>query len=241
MSRYCRPCVSVTLVLLVLFARVIQAHAAKIDANTASTCLTSLRSWAEESKDSPWQAHANSFTDAEKTCHTSGVCGSLRVPSDDSKFLKRLSSQCKDQMKMYRNINIGIGPSATRSFGWEGSTKSAPPPQLCPGHLGARRPLNPVVVEAPEMHGFALCTIPKSGCSNLRKLTNAMSNFPQSWGEMTSKKASWRANFMPYPTLWHFYNLIDVVEDVYPTFIVGKPARPGSVRFSRQDGARWTY
>lgn len=154
------------------------------------------------------------------------VCGPLDIPfngttageqqQQEQSFLKRLSPQCQDVMHTYRRADLETPLGLHTKRDEETGEHRGP----CPDHRGATTPTNPVVVQAPGVQSFVICTVPKSGCTNLRKLMHAVMNYPSS-APTNAVKAFWEVQESDYPSLWH-YDIAPVPADVYPSFIVGR-------------------
>lgn len=151
-------------------------------------------------------------------------CGPLDIPSskESSSFLKRLSPQCQDVMLQYRRTDLQtpLGLQLGVNAGEVGRSMKKGSAGPCPHYRGATTATNPVVVEAPGVHSFVICTVPKSGCTNLRKLMHAVINGPQKT-HYNAVKASGSPHQQHYSTLWH-YDIAPIPADIYPTFIVGR-------------------
>ena len=155
------------------------------------------------------------------------VCGALQLPDasgppESQSFLQRLSPQCQDVMKAYRrqdlDARLGLQFDEDADAGGQSVKEGKRGP--CPETRGATTPTNPVVVQADGVHSFVICTVPKSGCTNLRKLMHAVINN----GQRTSARSlsvPGNPHRHDYATLWH-YERTHVPPDVYPSFIVGR-------------------
>lgn len=144
------------------------------------------------------------------------LCGQLRAPADGLTFLDRLSPECRATMMSMRGPEVpdnrfGLDPNALENF--RGTH--------CPKAWGSTYPSSSVVVDHPAIHPFTMCTVPKAGCTSLRRLMHAIIHTPdpQPYNAIEQQQ---KAHFDPYPTLWHYANLTYVEGGVVPTFIVGR-------------------
>jgi hypothetical protein len=84
----------------------------------------------------------------------------------------------------------------------------------CKSDAAAHFPTNPVVVESKLAANFAMCSVPKAGCSLLRSLLYVLTHPAAE----TAKFGAFKVHSVPYPTIWH-YRAADhsVLQDTYPT------------------------
>lgn len=140
-------------------------------------------------------------------------CGSLGQPADGGTFLGRLSNKCIAKMQQYRRP--GVGPGSKCGFSNHQSAE-------CPSQRPIQRskPTEVNIIEAKNAHPFAICTIPKSGCTHLRKLLQAMMRYPEPlpYSTMTQQHA---AHFWGYTTIWNYEERY-LPADVYPSFSIGR-------------------
>ena len=91
--------------------------------------------------------------------------------------------------------------------------------QKCSTSPEASFATNPVVVESSggQIANFAMCTVPKAGCTLVRTLLYALTRD-------TSRPVSFHSSTVhgeKYPTIWHYHPNTDF-PDTYPTFVVGR-------------------
>lgn len=148
------------------------------------------------------------------------VCGALDIPETSESFLNRMSPQCQDVMKQYRRLDVGTPLGLHLDVNNETRKQKGGHSGPCPERRGATTPTNPVVVQAPGVRSFVICTVPKSGCTSLRKLMHAVINNGKRTPE-SSLSVPGNPHRHDYATLWH-YEHSEVPADVYPSFIVGR-------------------
>jgi hypothetical protein len=97
------------------------------------------------------------------------ICGSLDLNWHSEAFYDVLSPSCKSIMAKYRS-NVGDDQTDVQHNG-------------CVSAEMARYATAPTVVQTGETPGFAICTIPKAGCSLWRSLLAVLTHHP--------KRVSW--------------------------------------------------
>lgn len=118
------------------------------------------------------------------------VCGA--IPETDVKFNERLSPQCTTLLDSYKSKWSRQGLS------------NAVAPHPCSTSKKALGPHGPVLISSKYPTAtFAMCTIPKSGCTNFRKLLSTVMLHPD---PMPSDSFSqwFNPHMWPYPTVWHY-------------------------------------
>lgn len=118
-------------------------------------------------------------------------CGDF--PSNLRPFTTQLSPQCAALLTNYRSRWSEIGLSNTMTHH-----------RTRPCTLQRTTvPRNPVVISSNSTATFVLCTAPKAGCTNLRKLMHAIISHPvhtstDAYGQFKG------VHFARYPTVWHY-------------------------------------
>jgi hypothetical protein len=151
---------------------------------------------------------ASSFSD----CHRS-ICGSLDTGYATSTFLNRLSDTCRAQMKTYRSPQAVAGGWLVRH--------DVPTASKCSTQRQSAHPTNPVVIELGYGSPFIMCTIPKVGCTNFRKLLRTLFLVPK-LPPPNPTKQTMKAHFGIYSTLWHYHHMDVRLDDRYPSFALGR-------------------
>jgi hypothetical protein len=145
-------------------------------------------------------------------CHTS-ICGSLDTGYATSTFLNRLSDTCRAQMETYRSPQAVAGGWLVRH--------DVPIASKCSTQRRSADPTNPVVIEVGYGSPFIICTIPKVGCTNFRKLLRALLLVPKL--PLANPAEQWKqAHFGMYPTLWHYHHMDVRLDGRYPSFALGR-------------------
>lgn len=158
------------------------------------------------------------------------ICGSLDTNNNLSAFMDRLSDSCRRIMSTYsdpsmsRKLMARIQEEEAHSiisFPYAPSwfTERSHSFQRCSTSPEASFATNPVVVESNGDHAanFAMCTVPKAGCTLLRSLLFALTRD-------NSRPVSFRSSAVhsaKYPTVWHYHPKSDF-PDTYPTFVIGR-------------------
>ena len=158
------------------------------------------------------------------------VCGSLDTSNNLSSFMDRLSSSCRTVMSGYSDPGMSRKLMARIQEEEEHSMSSFPYTptwftgrsqswQKCSTSPEASFATNPVVVESSggQIANFAMCTVPKAGCTLVRTLLYALTRD-------TSRPVSFHSSTVhgeKYPTIWHYHPNTDF-PDTYPTFVVGR-------------------
>eukprot|EP00892_Ulva_mutabilis_P004367 jgi/Ulvmu1/2301/UM013_0149.1 len=125
----------------------------------------------------------------DPTCKAANICGA--IPESPLSFSSRLSTQCAALFESYRSPWSKLGMSNLVS------NDAARP---C-DKATAFTPNNPVIVATNTTATFAVCTVPKSGCSNLRKLLYAIVNDPVK-PDLDALAQFSLPHFFKYPTVW---------------------------------------
>ena len=87
-----------------------------------------------------------------------------------------------------------------------------------------------MVIDGPYSDPFIMCTIPKVGCSNFRKLMRVLFTPPEQLPQ-TQQQQLYRAHFALYPTIWHYNHTGAVLDDSFPAFAIGRdPCDPFNSR-----------
>eukprot|EP00892_Ulva_mutabilis_P004683 jgi/Ulvmu1/2587/UM014_0038.1 len=119
------------------------------------------------------------------------ICG--EIPPSPLNFTERLSPQCSALFDSYRSSWSRMHLSNTVK----------PGDRLCSHSILARSPTNPVLMSAPNTATFLLCSVPKVGCTNLRKLLYAM--LQESDAPIRDAFTQFNSvHLPPYPTIWHY-------------------------------------
>lgn len=137
-------------------------------------------------------------------------CGALSTPADDQTFLGRLSEECVATMERYRRPDVNSGDFV----GYTDQDNL-----FCIAEK-ASSTLQLSIIEAENSHPFGMCTIPKSGCTHLRKLMQAMMHYPDPL-PYSPKEQQFAAHFWRYVTIWNYDDKY-LTADVYPSFSVGR-------------------
>jgi hypothetical protein len=153
------------------------------------------------------------------------VCEQLGTGQQTS-FLQNLSPACRNVMLEYRTADRStfgfLMPRKGKcmSLQHQGQVFRLGNARMS---VAASRPTNPVVVEAPGIKNFVLCTVPKSGCTHFRKLLNAIIHNPEADGntDVNGTAEVVHAHFGRFPTIWH-YEHDHLPADLYPSFIIGR-------------------
>eukprot|EP00892_Ulva_mutabilis_P001468 jgi/Ulvmu1/11321/UM074_0036.1 len=124
-------------------------------------------------------------------CDAESICG--RLPPSPLPMSSRLSPRCTTVLSTYRSswAELGLSNFVTKH--------SARPCKLA----DASRARSPVVVSSNSTATFVLCTVPKAGCTNLRKLLHAIISDPEhdstdAFGQF------YGTHVASYPTVWHY-------------------------------------
>jgi hypothetical protein len=157
------------------------------------------------------------------------VCGSLDT-SNISPFMDRLSESCRAIMSRYSDPSMSRKlmdrikkeeEHSVTSFPYAPSwfTERTQPWQRCSASPEASFATNPVIVQSSksQFSNFAMCTVPKAGCTLVRTLLYVLTrgiSQPVSFHSSAVHGAN-------YPTIWHYYPKSDF-PDTYPTFVVGR-------------------
>lgn len=162
-----------------------------------------------------------------KPCTGTTHCGDF--PTNPHPFTTQLSPQCAALLGTYRSLWSKIGLSNTVTH-----HKTRP--------CTLRRttaPRNPVVISSNSTATFVLCTAPKAGCTNLRKLMHAIISDPvhtstDAYGQFAG------VHFARYPTVWHYDLPVPAPTGASPTpSITPQPSRSLSTSESTTAGALW--
>lgn len=150
-------------------------------------------------------------------CHEA-LCGPLETAEAELPFLERLAPACRAQMEAYRDTSATQGTAILHANA-TGSRKCATSPL-------ANRATNPVVIATPFTQPFVMCTIPKAGCTNFRKLFNVLLTLPA-----TPPQKKWAQKSLGhksrYSTVFHYELDAASHDDRRPHFILGRnPCAP---------------
>lgn len=126
-------------------------------------------------------------------CESDNICG--EIPDSPVQFTSRLSDQCAALFDSYQSSWSKLGMS---------NLVSHDPLRPC-DKKAAHSANNPVLVSSNTTATFALCTVPKSGCSNIRKLLFALVTDPIP-PEMDAMTQFSKPHHFKYPTVW-FYDV----------------------------------
>lgn len=146
-------------------------------------------------------------------------CGSLDTRSHHLEFMDRLSQSCQAVMSRYTanksSLPAYVVPLA-RSDNLQ-RIKLFPFVDTCSRFKQAGLATNPVVVELARSAPFAMCTVPKAGCTLFRSLLYVLTRHSE---DKVSFKNS-HVHGAQYPTALH-YRYQSELADSYPTFVVGR-------------------
>eukprot|EP00892_Ulva_mutabilis_P001655 jgi/Ulvmu1/11490/UM077_0039.1 len=121
-----------------------------------ATCMSS--------HDCVLRLHQSSAAERTARCVNKPICGNF--PPNTVNFRERLSPQCAALFDTYRSIWPQRGVTANRLA-----------PNSCP-FAAATQAHNPVVVSTNTTATFVMCTVPKVGSTNTRKLINTIVSDP---------------------------------------------------------------
>lgn len=153
---------------------------------------------------------------SERMACSDAVCGPLHDASLRIPFSERLSSQCRGLMDRYRPSQDAHAARLLRRHGHRMSKCAADA-----GSFGSASANNPVVVQTDNVPPFMMCTIPKNGCTNFRKLLRVLMLYPQALPRGATAQM-WPAHVATYPTLWQYKHAAAPFTDRYPAFILGR-------------------
>ena len=160
------------------------------------------------------------FKDSSSDEGCNHVCGGLpAAPAGAATFTQRLSPQCAAVLGAARANN------ATR-LGMRPGVRAAKK-RDCAAHVSSARATNPVVVHRAGALPFVMGTVPKAGCTNLRKLLLVLIGYhprkkaPEGGFRvpLSMELIHWNA----YPTVWHYAQQDGVLEQGrLPSFLVSR-------------------
>lgn len=146
-------------------------------------------------------------------------------------FMDRLSPSCQAVLSRYSRTSRRAEISQA-SYGNASRYISTSWPSMGPGAImsdggfprlecsnlhAAAYATNPVVVEVDDAANFAMCTVPKAGCTLFRSILYVLTRRPE-------RSLSFRngdVHTVDYPT-GLFYEHQPALEDKYPTFVLGR-------------------